>query len=418
MKRLVFLSIALVLGLVVVAVGYPPATITEVTQGSMKIGGLDCGTSYRLTLEENQGGAWVNSQQYTQATAACSTALPTADFNLAPSPSAPGQNVTFDWTGSCPASPCTFTWADETGDGPGGNTIQLGTGDTYQRAFLALGTKYIELTVVDAQGRSVSSPIRQHAVQSSSSPPSLPLPPSDELLWPADLSGHAIGFRSSLSNPYNGFKWGDCCFAGGGFHDIQFTSDGATKAIRSALPSGSGTQRAEAVPAWDPCVGQCQGQTYWVGFDLYAPVLPTAANWGPLLLQQQRDPPGNGTISLHMVGNQMHLQGASGIPSQGSNLNLGTLTSARTRIVMGVFLHETNGWVEAWRDGQLVGRVEPWVSDDTSNDGPGTRASTLPAEYPNLGVWLKFGAYRGGGSSPLDARYSDLRVATTRAGVM
>jgi hypothetical protein len=54
-----------------VAAAYPPATIQDATQNSITIGGLECGTQYRLQVEENRGGAWLDARTYTQATADC-----------------------------------------------------------------------------------------------------------------------------------------------------------------------------------------------------------------------------------------------------------------------------------------------------------------------------------------------------------
>jgi NHL repeat/Thrombospondin type 3 repeat len=89
---------------------------------------------------------------------------PTAEFAISPSPSQAGQAVTFDWTGTCPAAPCTFTWVDEGPDGDGGLSSPLGSGDPRPVTFSAAGTKYIELTVTDGLDRSAVSPIHQHQV--------------------------------------------------------------------------------------------------------------------------------------------------------------------------------------------------------------------------------------------------------------
>lgn len=104
---------------------------------------------------------------------------PTAEFAIAPSPSQAGQAVTFDWTGTCPAAPCTFTWVDEGPDGDGGSSSPLGSGDPHTFTFSGAGTKFIELTVSDSLGRSVVSPIRQHEVTAAT-------PPPGELRWSTD----------------------------------------------------------------------------------------------------------------------------------------------------------------------------------------------------------------------------------------
>jgi hypothetical protein len=91
---------------------------------------------------------------------------PTADFTVWPSPSLPGQPVTFDWTGSCPASPCSFVWEDEGPDGPGGTDWPWGMGDPLVKAFQATGTKYAHLVVTDALGRTAEAR-KNHMVDGS-----------------------------------------------------------------------------------------------------------------------------------------------------------------------------------------------------------------------------------------------------------
>jgi hypothetical protein len=106
---------------------------------------------------------------------------PTADLTIVPSPSQAGQAVTLDWTGGCPAAPCTFTWLDEGSDGDGGSSSPLGSGDPLTFTFTAAGTKYIELTVTDNLGRAVASPLRQHQVTAAAPPAS-----GGELRWSTD----------------------------------------------------------------------------------------------------------------------------------------------------------------------------------------------------------------------------------------
>jgi Thrombospondin type 3 repeat/NHL repeat len=106
---------------------------------------------------------------------------PTAEFTISPSPSQAGQAVTLDWTGTCPAAQCTFTWVDEGPDGDGGSSSPLGSGDPHTFTFSGAGTKYIELTVSDSLGRSFASPIRQHEVTAAPPPPA-----AGELRWSRD----------------------------------------------------------------------------------------------------------------------------------------------------------------------------------------------------------------------------------------
>jgi hypothetical protein len=173
MRNLIF-AVLLALVLTATALAYPPATIEDATQTSITIGNLDCGTTYRIQVEEWRGGAWQDAQSNTQATDACPQAPPTADFTVSPSPSNPGQQVTLDWTGTCEAAPCSFAWTDEGSDGNGGASWNLGTSGLQTFTFRNVGTKHIELTVTDSLGRSVSSPIRQHVVENAPPPPPPP----------------------------------------------------------------------------------------------------------------------------------------------------------------------------------------------------------------------------------------------------
>jgi hypothetical protein len=90
---------------------------------------------------------------------------PTATFTATPVVSSPGQQVTFDWTGTCSVAPCQVTWVDEGPDGNGGASWPLGSGDPLRFTFSGTGIKYIELTVRDARGRATVSPIYQHTVR-------------------------------------------------------------------------------------------------------------------------------------------------------------------------------------------------------------------------------------------------------------
>ena len=82
-----------------------------------------------------------------------SSAPPTADFTVGPSAPVVGQEVTFDWMGTCEAGPCSLAWENEYADGPGGNDVAWGTIDPLAVTFRAAETKYVHLEVTDTQGR-------------------------------------------------------------------------------------------------------------------------------------------------------------------------------------------------------------------------------------------------------------------------
>jgi hypothetical protein len=84
-----------------------------------------------------------------------------------------GQSVHFDaTTSSCPTAPCTYSWADDGPDGPGGTQWPLGSGQTLDFTFGDAGTKYVRLTVTDRRNRSATV---EHDVVVSQAPP--PPPP-------------------------------------------------------------------------------------------------------------------------------------------------------------------------------------------------------------------------------------------------
>jgi hypothetical protein len=79
---------------------------------------------------------------------------PVATFTVSPANPVVGQDTVLDWTGDCPANPCTFVWENEYADGPdGGNDVLWGTTDPRHVTFQAAETKYIHLAVTDSLGR-------------------------------------------------------------------------------------------------------------------------------------------------------------------------------------------------------------------------------------------------------------------------
>jgi hypothetical protein len=246
------------------------------------------------------------------------------------------------------------------------------------------------------------------------------------LLWEDHIDVHSVGYVVSAGGvpgtPLNGFddaNWEIDTATG----TVQLAnSDGVTKVYSSAAASGANgtTQRAEVLPDYKAYTSS--GDEIWMGFDFEIPVWPTAGDWGPLAFQFHRVPPGNGTVSFepgHGAGGGMALVGASGQPGLNgtSVIELGARPApgTKTRIVVGVFVHATNGWVEAWRDGVQQGaRVEPWAAEDTSIDGPGDSTSTLPPA--GLQGW-KFGVYRDR-SGAIEFQYSNLLLATSRGEVL
>ena len=137
-----------------VASAYPPAVITDVGQTAVTVRGLDCGTQYRIQLEERNAAntGWESLSTFTPTTSACpvGTLPPTAAFTISPDPAVRNQPTTFRSTGSCPQSPCSFVWLQ----GSATSTDQIGTGATASYVFKgATGTRTVTLRVTDAGGR-------------------------------------------------------------------------------------------------------------------------------------------------------------------------------------------------------------------------------------------------------------------------
>jgi hypothetical protein len=108
-----------------VALAYPPASITNVTQDSVTLDELDCGTQYRIQIEarNSDNTGWETPTTQTATTLACAADAPAANFTVSPNPAVRNQATTFTSTGTCDATPCTYRWfhGDETG------TEQIGT---------------------------------------------------------------------------------------------------------------------------------------------------------------------------------------------------------------------------------------------------------------------------------------------------
>jgi hypothetical protein len=266
-----------------------------------------------------------------------------------------------------------------------------------------------------------------------------------EVLWQDGFAGETVG----SSPPFDGF--GSTESQNGGSHTVEFTSDGTTKGFRATMPSGaSATQRAEVIPTNQPADdADATGVVFWRCFDLWFSAWTAGADepgFGPLLMQFRRTGGsglGNGPVSLEIRDTDSHLVlvgasgqypsglqpivtlpagmvgGASDLDADGqarcSMIDLGTVpTSAKSRIVIGVLCHPTDGWVEVWRDGSFVGKVDQWVSWDTSADGDGDVASTISPNQGNTCA-CKYGGYRGRNSNAVTFTYSHMVHTTTRA---
>ena len=94
---------------------------------------------------------------------------PDASYTYSPANPQAGQEITFDGSAStCAATPCSYTWEDI---GPNGtDSSPLGSGQTMRFTFQQAGTKYVRLTVADAQSR--TDTMTRNVVVQSAPPPS------------------------------------------------------------------------------------------------------------------------------------------------------------------------------------------------------------------------------------------------------
>ena len=164
------LGVAVAVGFLLVsgiALAYPPATV-ESTPTSVTLAGLDCGTNYRVKVEEQQNGTWTGAQTYTKATAACASGPPVADFSISPDPAQRTKRTTFTSTGSCADTPCTYEWRH----GDGSTNEQIGTGESANFTYNGpAGTRTVTLRVTDADGQTGSKSKSFQLVEPSASTP-------------------------------------------------------------------------------------------------------------------------------------------------------------------------------------------------------------------------------------------------------
>lgn len=95
------------------------------------------------------------------------TKSPVPAFTYSPPNPVTGSPVSFDGSSSqCSASPCTYRWTDDA------DSSLLGTGVTMSFTFQQVGTKFVRLTITDAQAQAASV---EHDVVVSSPPSNLPI---------------------------------------------------------------------------------------------------------------------------------------------------------------------------------------------------------------------------------------------------
>ena len=118
-----------------------------------------------------------------------STPPPVPAFTYSPSNPTTGSPVSFDGSSStCPASPCSYSWTDDA-DGS-----LLGTGVRMSFTFQQAATKYVRLSITDAQSRTAS--VEHDVIVSQSTAPPVPAftySPSNP------VTGSSVSFDGSSS---------------------------------------------------------------------------------------------------------------------------------------------------------------------------------------------------------------------------
>lgn len=118
---------------------------------------------------------------------------PTAAFTYSPSAPQTGQLVTFDGSASTCPDTCTYAWTDDQSKG------SLGTGQILPFTFHYVGTKFVRLTVTDAEGQTAT--VEQNVNVTSGPPPPPPtLPTASFTVAPASpTTGQVVTFDGSAS---------------------------------------------------------------------------------------------------------------------------------------------------------------------------------------------------------------------------
>jgi hypothetical protein len=121
-------------------------------QVSATVSGLTASTTYhfRLVATNSVGTSYGADSAFTTSASAQITtySAPGPSFSYNPSYPVTGSPITFDGTTSkCYATPCSYRWTDDS-DGS-----LLGTGATMSFTFQQAGTRYIRLTMTDAQSQ-------------------------------------------------------------------------------------------------------------------------------------------------------------------------------------------------------------------------------------------------------------------------
>ena len=192
----------------------------------------DFGVRQRQCERRRLGGGGTGGGTGGGGTGSGTPPAPTAAFTYSPAAPATGQAVRFDASGSaCAATPCTYSWSDLP---PSGGVYPLGSGAGLDFTFRVVGTKYVTLTVTDAQGQAekVEHNVAVATAQTQTLPPVNTAAPSitgiaqqGQTLSTSDGSWSNGATRLS-------YEWQDCNASGDACAAIAVATSAELHAVR------------------------------------------------------------------------------------------------------------------------------------------------------------------------------------------
>lgn len=247
-------------------------------------------------------------------------------------------------------------------------------------------------------------------------PPAPPVP-SGSAAWAPKIDGLAAGspppIPGFVDTPWN-------MYAGG---RVEVAVVGSRRVVHFYLPPGQvrggDGQRAEQCPALPFAL--VEGLEFYIGM---SPVLNEdlgSASWQSIFQMKTKGAPdsGSGVMGINVGPSEFVLvdpYGGNGWAG-GERHSLGLPPKGKSpRVVLGIFLHRTDGWVEAWRDGEQIKARAPWRARATVGPVKDQPWSTMYGGGIDEN-YLKFGPYRGISDRSLDLQLLDMRIDKTRAAV-
>lgn len=240
----------------------------------------------------------------------------------------------------------------------------------------------------------LASATPQPQPQPTPQPTPTPSPDGGKLIW-SDAPASPVGTVHPTLVNWERAEWN--IYAGCTVKVVDDAVKG--KAIRSYAPAGGsrdGNQRGEIVPTYDRIQN---GELLWIGFDLFIPECDGFARSWQQVMQLKSYPSESYAVFSLNVNN--HRAGV--VVNNNGALVAPTPSDKWTRIVIGLnIVQNAEAWHEVWRDGTLV---VPRTFERNMRSG-------------DKSCYLKFGNYRKGGLSyPLDMRFANVAIGTTRASV-